>query len=126
MQDQPTPVELINAVAEFLRNDVAPQLSGHSAFKLRVGLNALDLVTRQLTLEASGDAAELERLSKLLGASGSLEELNRLLSARIASGEVGFGTPGLTEHVWQTTMDKLAIDQPNYASYRRERESEQS
>ena len=70
-------------------------------------------------------AAELERLSKLLGASGSLEELNRLLSARIASGEVGFGTPGLTEHVWQTTMDKLAIDQPNYASYRRERESEQ-
>ena len=123
MQDQPTPVELINAVAEFLRNDVAPQLSGHSAFKLRVGLNALDLVVRQLTLEASGDTAETERLSKLLGTSGSLEELNRLLSARIASGEVGFDTSGLTEHVWQTTMDKLAIDQPNYASYRRERES---
>ncbi|WIG49862.1 MAG: hypothetical protein OJF48_000779 [Afipia sp.] len=124
MQDQPTPVELINAVAEFLRADVAPQLSGHAAFKLRVGLNALDLVARQLTLEASGDAAELERLSKLLGTSGSLEELNRLLSARIASGEVSFDTPGLTEHVWQTTLDKLAIDQPNYASYRRERESE--
>lgn len=125
MQDQPTPVELINAVAEFLRADVAPQLSGHAAFKLRVGLNALDLVARQLTLEASGDAAELERLSKLLGTSGSLEELNRLLSARIASGEVSFDTPGLTEHVWQTTLDKLAIDQPNYASYRRERDSEQ-
>ena len=124
MQDQPTPVELINAVAEFLRNDVAPQLSGHSAFKLRVGLNALVLVARQLTLEAAGDAAELERLSKLLGASGSLEDLNRLLSARIARGEVGFQTPGLTEHVWQTTMDKLAIDQPNYASYRRERDQE--
>lgn len=125
MQDQPTPVELINAVAEFLRADVAPQLSGHAAFKLRVGLNALDLVARQLTLEASGDAVELERLSKLLGTSGSLEELNRLLSARIASGEVSFDTPGLTEHVWQTTLDKLAIDQPNYASYRRERDSKQ-
>lgn len=125
MQDQPTPVELVNAVAEFLRADVAPQLSGHAAFKLRVGLNALDLVARQLTLEASGDAVELERLSKLLGTSGSLEELNRLLSARIASGEVSFDTPGLTEHVWQTTLDKLAIDQPNYASYRRERDSKQ-
>lgn len=125
MQDQPTPVELVNAVAEFLRADVAPQLSGHAAFKLRVGLNALDLVARQLTLEASGDAAELERLSRLLGTSGSLEELNRLLSARIASGEVSFDTPGLTEHVWQTTLDKLAIDQPNYASYRRERDSKQ-
>ncbi len=123
MQDQPTPVELINAVAEFLRVDVAPQLSGHAAFKLRVGLNALDLVVRQLTHEASGDAAETERLSKLLDASGSLEELNRILSARIAGGEMGFQTPGLTEHVWNTTMDKLAIDQPNYASYRRERDS---
>jgi hypothetical protein len=122
MQDQPTPVELINAVAEFLRADVAPQLSGHAAFKLRVGLNALDLVARQLAHEASGDAAEIERLSKMLGTSGSLEELNRLLSARIASGEMDFRTPGLTEHVWQTTMDKLAIDQPNYASYRRERD----
>jgi len=123
MQDQPTPVELINAVAEFLRADVAPQLSGHAAFKLRVGLNALDLVVRQLTHEASGDAAESERLSKLIGASGSLEDLNRLLSARIAGGEMGFQTPGLTDHVWKTTMDKLAIDQPNYASYRREREA---
>ncbi len=123
MQDQPTPAELVNAVADFLRNDVAPKLSGHTAFKLRVGLNALDLVARQLTLEASGDAAELERLSKLLGKAGSLEDLNRLLSARIASGEVGFDTPGLTEHVWQTTMDKLAIDQPKYASYRRERDA---
>jgi len=29
-------------------------------------------------------------------------------------------TPGLAEHLWQTTMDKLAVDQPNYASYKRE------
>jgi len=122
MQDQPTPVELINAVTEFLRADVVPQISGHSAFKLRVAMNALDLVARQLTLEPQGDAAEAERLSKLLGVSGSLEDLNRMLSARIASGEADFGTPGLTAHVWQTTMDKLAIDQPNYTAYRRERE----
>ncbi|CAN5147000.1 DUF6285 domain-containing protein [soil metagenome] len=123
MQDQPTPVELVNAVAEFLRADVAPQLSGHAAFKLRVGLNALDLVVRQLTNESSGDAAEAERLSKLLGTSGSLEKLNRLLAAHIASGEMDFQTPGLTQHVWKTTMDKLAIDQPNYAAYRRERDT---
>lgn len=122
MQDQPTPVELITAVTEFLRTDVAPQLSGHSAFKLRVATNALDLVARQLTLEPQSDAAEAERLSKLLGASGSLGDLNRMLSARIAGGEADFTTPGLTEHVWQTTMDKLAIDQPNYAAYRRESE----
>jgi hypothetical protein len=124
MQDHPTPVELINAVAEFLRADVAPQLSGHGAFKLRVALNALDLVARQMTRAAYSDAGETERLSKLLGREGALEELNRLLSSRIQSGELDFETPGLAEHVWQTTMDKLAVDQPHYASYRRERDEQ--
>jgi hypothetical protein len=77
-------------------------------------------VTRQLALEGSGDAAEAKRLKALLGLEGPLLELNRALSDRIASGEVGLQTPGLSDHLWQTTMDKLAVDQPNYASYKRE------
>ena len=124
MQDEPTPVELIQAVAGFLRADIAPHLSGHAAFKLRVALNALDLVTRQLKQEAGGNAAETERLSKLLGIDGSLLELNRALAARIAAGEMDAATPGLVDYLWQTTLDKLAVDQPNYAAYRREREAE--
>ena len=120
MQDEPTPTELIKAVADFLRSDIAPQLGGHSAFKLRVAINALDLVTRQLALESSSDAAEAARLALLLGKEGSLAELNRALADRIAKGEADLQTPGLAAHLWQTTMDKLAVDQPNYAAYRRE------
>ena len=120
MQDEPTPEELIKAVADFLRNDIAPMISGHNAFKLRVSINALDLVTRQLALEQGSDAAEVSRLSQLLGKQGSLGELNRVLADRIAKGEVDLQTPGLAEHLWQTTMDKLAVDQPNYAAYKRE------
>jgi hypothetical protein len=120
MQDEPIPTELIKAVADFLRNDIAPLISGHNAFKLRVAVNALDLVTRQLTLEAGSDAAEAARLARLLGMDGSLIELNRALSDKIAKGVLDLETPGLAEHLWQTTMDKLAVDQPNYASYRRE------
>jgi hypothetical protein len=120
MQDEPTPTELIKAVADFLRNDIAPTISGHSAFNLRVSINALDLVTRQLALESRSDAAEAARLTQLLGMQGSLSELNRTLAERIAKGELGLQTPGLSDHLWQTTMDKLAVDQPNYASYRRE------
>jgi hypothetical protein len=120
MQDEPIPTELIKAVADFLRNDIAPLISGHNAFKLRVAVNALDLVTRQLTLEAGSVAAEAARLARLLGMDGSLIELNRALSDKIAKGELDLETPGLAEHLWQTTMDKLAVDQPNYASYRRE------
>ena len=120
MQDEPTPEELIKAVADFVRNDIAPVISGHDAFKLRVSINALDLVTRQLTLQQASDSAEKARLEELLHRQGSLGELNRMLADRIAKGEVGLQTPGFIEHLWQTTMDKLAVDQPNYASYKRE------
>jgi hypothetical protein len=104
MQDEPTPEELIKAVADFLRNDIAPEISGHNAFKLRVSINALDLVTRQLALEEASDAAEAARLSQLLGMQGALGELNRVLAERIAKGELDLQTPGLSEHLWQTTL----------------------
>jgi Domain of unknown function (DUF6285) len=122
MQDEPTPGELIKAVADFLRNEIAPDISGHNAFKLRVSINALDLATRQLALESRSDAAEATRLTELLGLQGPLGELNRVLADRLAKGEADLQTPGLADHLWQTTMDKLAVDQPNYAAYRREME----
>ena len=120
MQDEPTPIELTKAVADFLRNEITPIISGHNAFKLRVAINILDLVIRQLTLEEDSDAREVERLTRLLGMKGTVMELNRVLAERIAKGELDLRTSGLAAHLWQTTMEKLAVDQPNYASYKRE------
>ena len=60
------------------------------------------------------------RLSQILGTQGSLANSTGVLADRIANGEVDLQTPGVAEHLWQTTMDKLAVDQPNYGSYRRE------
>ena len=126
MQDEPGPTELTKAVADFLREDIAPLVLGQNAFKLRVAINMLDLVTRQLTQEAAGDAAEEQRLRRLLAREGSLLELNRALADKIATGEVDLQTPGVAEHLWQTTMDKLAVDQPTYMAYRRELEKSKS
>jgi hypothetical protein len=126
MQDEPTPTELLNAVAEFLRNDIAPKISGAAAFKLRVATNAIDLVVRQLELSEPRAGDELTRLVKLLGENGSLVDLNRKLADSIATGALDLRTPGLADHLWQTTMDKLAVDQPNYASYRQELEREKN
>lgn len=120
MQDEPRPDELVKAVADFLRNDIAPQISGHAAFKLRVAINALDLATRQLALSGDSDAAELHGLTMLLGVHGTLPDLNRDLAARLKDGSVDLTTPGVKEHLWETTMAKLAVDQPNYAAYKRE------
>jgi hypothetical protein len=126
MQDEPTPIELTRAVADFLRNEITPLTSGHNAFKLRVAINMLDLVARQLTLAEGSDAAEAASLKNLLGIDGALVDLNRALAEKIASGQVDLATPGLAEHLWQTTMAKLAVDQPNYAAYKRELEGKGS
>ncbi|MAM93629.1 DUF6285 domain-containing protein [Parvibaculum sp.] len=119
MQDQPSAVELIEAVTEFIRNHATPQLQGHTAFHARVAANALDIVKRELEVGPAANAGEAARLKALLGMDGSLDELNRELCRRIEAGEVGLHTPALEEHLWQTTLTKLAIDQPNYSGYRR-------
>ena len=94
MQDEPTPIELTKAVADFLRNDITPMISGHNAFKLRVAINVLDLVTRQLTLTEGSEAAEAERLAKLLGTSGALIEQNRVLAEQDREGRARPGDAG--------------------------------
>ena len=119
MQDKPPPDEILGAVARLMRETLLPQTSGRSAFMLRVAANAVDLVQRQIALAALSDEEERARLTSLLQRDGELAELNAALCAAIESREIGGETPGLAEHLWATTLAKLAVDQPNYAAYRR-------
>ena len=59
------------------------------------------------------------REQALLQHDGSLAELNERLCDCIADGRIGFATPGLAAHLWQSTLGKLAVDQPAHASDRR-------
>jgi hypothetical protein len=118
MQDQPTPSEIIGAVAAFLKNVVAPETQGALSFNARVAANALEMMKRELDTAPAEDAAELARLEGLLGRKGSLFELNTELCRRIEAGEIDLSTPGLNDHLWATTFAKLAVDQPTYGGYR--------
>jgi hypothetical protein len=115
MMDQPYIRELVEAVREFIEKRAMPELKGHTAFHARVAANALGIVSRQL--ERGPHAAEEEhaRLVALLGEEGSLEELNRALCKQIRDGALAIETPGLQQHLELTTLDKVAIDQPNYS-----------
>lgn len=134
MYDTPTPEELLAAVSRFLRDEAGPALGasgpqahgGALAYQARVAANMLDMVRRQGLLAPAAEAAERARLQALLGSSGhavdlaaDLATLNQCLTDRIADGTLGPATPGLAEHLWRTTLDKLAVDQPGYASYLR-------
>ena len=118
MQDQPDALAVLQAVTHFLREEAIPQLSGRLAFDARVAANALDIVERELRLGPNSDSRELASLRHLLGEDGTLAVLNQRLCTAIATGRMDLNTPGLAEHLWQTTLAKLAIDQPNYRSYR--------
>ncbi len=119
MQDQPSAIELVEAVTEFIRNHAMPQLQGHAAFHARVAATALDIVTREMEIGPEAAAGELARLRALLARDGTMEELNRELCVRIEKGELTLDTPGLKDHLWETTLTKVAIDQPKYSGYRR-------
>ena len=119
MQDLPRPETLVAAVAAFLRAEIAPQIKGGANFQLRVAVNALELVTRQLVLAPGSDAAERQSLESLLGRTGTLDELNAALCGAIADGSAKLESRELQWHLWSTTMAKLAVDQPSYATYKR-------
>src|SRR5687767_11546985 len=114
MQDRPTLRELLDAVEDYLRTDLRPQLSGHAAFHTLVAANALAIVKRELDSFGTVNAAELERLRALLGAEGGLEELNRELCRRIRAGGIALDDAQLVEHLIRTTLVKNATDNPRY------------
>jgi hypothetical protein len=119
MREQPTAAELIDAVAGFITNELAPTLTGRLGFHARVAANALAIVKRELELGPAADRADAARLAALLGMEGDDTALTEELCRRIEAGEIAADDPALIEHLWATTLATLAVDQPNYGTYRR-------
>jgi hypothetical protein len=119
MLDQPRGADILAAVSKLLRETLMPQLPANAAFQARVAANAIDLVAREINFGDTVESEALGRLQALLGRNGSLQELEADLSGRIRRGELDLQSEGLADHLWQTTLDKMKIDQPAYASYRR-------
>jgi hypothetical protein len=113
VQDPP-PIKLIRDLAQ-----LTSQGQPLGKFELRLTTAALELAERADALAADSDAAEHARLAALLGESGTLDQLNRRLCTLIQHGALTQASPGLAAHLRATTMEKLAIDQPTYAAYRR-------
>ena len=121
----PSAAELTEAVQEFLKAEVLPLLGasedaregGRHKYHLLVSLNALAIIARELALGPTLDEAERERLTALVGPADTLVEANRRLCARIRAREVSYRDPPLLEHLLSTTLGKMSIDNPRYATY---------
>lgn len=120
MLDDPRSAEILEAVSRLMRETLIPALPADVVFQARVAANAIDLVLREMRTGAQLEEAARLRLVALLEQDGPLEVLEAELSARIRDGAIDLSAPELLEHLWATTMAKMSIDQPSYASYRRE------
>ncbi len=122
MLDHPRGPALLDAVARLLRDVLLPQLqqvSSGAAFQARVAANAVDLAAREMRLGPAADADAAARLQALLQHTGPPDVLEAELALAIRSGAIDDQNPALRAHLWASTLDKLAIDQPAYAPYRR-------
>lgn len=127
-QDRPTVEELLEAVEEFLRDEAMPRLEGRASFHARVAANVVAIVRRELATGTELDGAERRGLLELLAGDEngsdslgerSTKELARELCRRIRSGAMAPDEPRLREHLWETALGKLSIDNPRYRAYRR-------
>ena len=116
MLGEPVSRQLVEAVARYLEQVAVPALEGHAAFHGKVAINVLAIVARELELGPAAAVAERDRLATLLAADGDLDALRRTLCARLTSGEADLDTPGLADHLLATAVDRVRIEQPNYAS----------
>lgn len=109
MHDTPTARGLVEAVREFLENDVMPAVDGRVQFHTRVAVNVLGMVERELELGPAQAAAHADGLSALGVASEA--ELAALIRSMPAD------DPRLGEiarFVRQTVRAKLEVANPRH------------
>ena len=114
MQDRPTAVELLDAVREFLAEDVMPAVEGRVQFHTRVAINALGMLERELRLGPDLDAADHARLAALLGHDADLASLTAELAAGIRDGSLDGRHDEVMVTVRESVRAKLLVSNPDY------------
>lgn len=114
-QSRPVAPDLLAVVREWLDREVLPSLADDKKFNLRVAINVLATVERELRLGPVLEQAEADRLAALLGDGGTLAELNAALSAEIRAGKRGLDDPALVDHIRRSIDAALAINNPRWS-----------
>ena len=104
--DVPSAADLVAAVAEFLRGSVLDAVEGELRYLLRVSINVLGVVERELLLGSGLAERHRARLAEL----GCADEAQ--LAELIRSGRLDAADPRVRELVEDTVRDKLLVADP--------------
>jgi uncharacterized protein DUF6285 len=111
---KPEPTVLLDAAIDYLERELLPSLTGYHRFQLRVTVNVLAQVKRELVLAPGQAEAERVRLEALLGHAGERDELSREVAARIRGGESSLDDPAVVAHLRCSLVEALRINNPKW------------
>lgn len=110
----PSASDIVAVVRDFLEAEILPDLAGDKRFNVKVAVNLLAAVERELRMGPSADAAEISRLAAFVAIDGSLDQKNRRLSDAIRAGVLASDDPKLLDHLRSTMLDALRINNPKW------------
>lgn len=111
---RPDASALLDAAMAYLERELLPTLTGYHRFQCRVTVNVLAQVRRELALAPGQADAERARLIALLGHPGERDALSRELAARIRAGDLALDDPALLDHLRQSLVEALRINNPKW------------
>ncbi len=117
--DIPRNDELLTSVRDFLRNDVMAETTGRANFLSRVASNSIDIVLREMLLGPEHQERELDRLQVLFDDEDDLMALRWRLVEEIRDKQIALDNEALMNHLRQTVVNQIAIDQPKYSGFKK-------
>ena len=112
-------VELLEAVRQFLRQEVLPELDGFKAYNTRVAANALGIVARELQIGAG--LAELDtQIAATLGLDAQAGAVTQQVALALRDGTLVVDDRVLA-YLKQRTLLSIAIDNPKYSGLQQAR-----
>jgi Domain of unknown function (DUF6285) len=115
----PPGVELLEAVRQFLRQEVLPELDGFKAYNTRVAANALGIVARELQMGAG--LAELDtQIATTLGLDAQAGAVTQQVALALRDGTLVVDDRVLA-YLRQRTLLSIAIDNPKYSGLQQAR-----
>lgn len=113
LSNKPTAADLVQAVRQHLQEKILPKLQGSDVFYLRIALNALGIVERELREGPALTEADRRELLALLG-SADMPDAEQVLLEKLKSGELDVNSAGLLDYLTARTQRRLSIDNPRY------------
>ena len=124
-QDRPDAAELLDAVAEFIVDDVREWAPREKRFQVLVAANLCAVVARELRAGEAPLAADLTLFRELLGGGAeplhgtelhdAVREAERELARRVRAGELDDRLDELADRLREHVRRKLDVARPGYA-----------